>query len=346
MRKIVTVKFGSALYGTSTPSSDVDIKSVHIPSVRDIALQRVKNSISNKRAKMPGEKNFAGEIDEESYSLQRFLELAAEGQTVALDVLFAPEWAILGSPSKEWEAIILNRHRLLTRRSGAFLGYCRQQANKYGIKGSRVAAARSALVLLNYLMETYPSTTKLGVFDTEIARGVAATEYQAIIDIENGATGIPQRHWEVCGRKLPYSASIKSAHDIVKHLVDEYGQRALQAESQQGIDWKALSHAVRVGVQAIELLETGHITFPLPNASHVLDIKMGKLPYQTVAGEIEDLLVRVEAASAASSLPDSADRAWIDEFVYTVHAREVWHHLNRMPSIDHGIAGKTAQGER
>ena len=37
---------------------------------------------------------------------------------------------------------------LVTRRSAAFVGYCRQQANKYGIKGSRVAAARKALTLL------------------------------------------------------------------------------------------------------------------------------------------------------------------------------------------------------
>jgi predicted nucleotidyltransferase len=338
VRKIVTIQFGSHLYGTSTPTSDVDIKSVYVPGPRDIALQRVKGSISNKRTKLHGEKNFAGEIDEESYSLQRFLSLAAEGQTVALDILFAPEWAMTEPPAKEWLAIIQNRERLLTRKSGAFLGYCRQQANKYGIKGSRVAAARSALVLLNYLMEQYPSTSRLGTFDTEIAHGVSATEHHAIIDIENGSTGVAQRHWEVCGRKLSFSSSIKSAHDIVKRLVDEYGHRALQAESQQGVDWKALSHAVRVGTQALELLATAHVTFPLPNAAHILEIKTGKLPYQAVAEEIEELLIRVEAAAAMSSLPESADRAWIDEFVYTIHAREVWHHLNWMPSVHKEIS--------
>jgi hypothetical protein len=42
------------------------------------------------------------------------------------------------------------------------------------------------------------------------------------------------------------------------------------AETQEGVDWKALSHAVRVGTQALELLKTGHVTFPLPNAAHVV----------------------------------------------------------------------------
>src|SRR5207253_2963550 len=126
MRKIVTVKFGSHLYGTSTPSSDLDIKSVYVPDARSIALQRVKGSISNKRPKSIGEKNYAGEVDEESYSLQRFLELAAEGQIVALDVLFAPEWAMTEPPAPEWQAIMQNRSRLRTRKSAAFVNYCRQ----------------------------------------------------------------------------------------------------------------------------------------------------------------------------------------------------------------------------
>jgi predicted nucleotidyltransferase len=102
MRNIVTIKFGSHLYGTTTPASDLDYKSVFVPSARDIVMQRVKATIANKRPKGIGEKNYAGEIDEEPHSLQRFLELASEGQTVALDVLFSPEWAMVEPPSDEW----------------------------------------------------------------------------------------------------------------------------------------------------------------------------------------------------------------------------------------------------
>ena len=40
-----------------------------------------------------------------------------------------------------------------------------------------------------------------------------------------------------------------------------------------------MSHAVRIGWQAVEYLETGEITFPSPNASHLLRIKQGELPY-------------------------------------------------------------------
>lgn len=133
MRQIVTIKFGSHLYGTATPQSDLDFKGVYIPCARDILLQRVKGSVSEQRQKAEKEKNLPGEVDRDTYSLQRFLGLVAEGQTVALDILFAPEWAMPEAPQPEWLEIAANRPRLLTRKSAAFLGYCRQQANKFAI---------------------------------------------------------------------------------------------------------------------------------------------------------------------------------------------------------------------
>ena len=79
--------------------------------------------------------------------------------------------------------------------------------------------------------------------------------------------------------------------------------------------WKAVSHAVRIARQAIELLETSHITFPRPEAEHLLAIKTGRLPYKEVADEIDRLLPEVEIAAAASRLPDQADEAWIEELI-------------------------------
>lgn len=320
MRSIVEIKFGSHLYGTSTPESDLDFKAVHVPDARSILLQRAKGSINEARQKAEKEKNLPGEIDRESYSLQRFLGLASEGQTVALDVLFAPEWSMTMPPAPEWQIVLANRDRLLTRKSAAFLGYCRQQANKYGIKGSRVAASRAALAALTLGEEQHGTTAKL----REMAEAITPllAEHSTLIDLTS-ASGVTIKHWDVCGRKMPFTSSIKHARTVMQRLVDEYGHRALQAESQQGVDWKALSHAVRVGNQALELLGTGRVTFPLPNAEYILEVKQGKRPYQEVAGEIEELLEDVEAAAKVSRLPDEPDHAWIEEFVADVYRREV-----------------------
>jgi hypothetical protein len=178
------------------------------------------------------------------------------------------------------------------------------------------------LALLETAVEVHGTTAKLSEITAEIDAAIAKSEHMGIDKIESPG-GPPISHWNVCGRKLQYTATIKHARDVTAKLVAEYGQRALQAEGQQGVDWKALSHAVRVGTQAIELLRTGHVTFPLPNAEHILAIKTGRLAYQAVAAEIEELLVSVERESEVSKLSPEADHVWIEGFIADCYGREI-----------------------
>lgn len=319
MRTVIKMKFGSHLYGTSTPLSDTDYKVVAIPSARDILLGRGNHGVTiPHKIKALGEKNLPGDVDEERFSLQKYLNLLCEGQTVALDMLFATPNMFEVTPSREWFEIQDNRHKLISRKSAAFVGYCRQQANKYGIKGSRVAAARKALALLR---EAKP-IDKLETINTQIRAMVASTDQMAVIDLEQpNKVMIP--HWKVCGRKMAYRSTIKEATNVMQHLVDEYGSRALMAETQNGVDWKALSHAVRVGQEALELFRKGTITFPLINAEYILAIKQGRVLYQEVAQAIETLLERIEMESPRSALPEKPDLAWVDGFIARTYGAEV-----------------------
>jgi hypothetical protein len=120
-----------------------------------------------------------------------------------------------------------------------------------------------------------------------------------------------------------FSATLKHAYDMYKNVLESYGKRAQLAESNDGVDWKALSHAVRVATEALELLQYGRITMPLPNAAHVLDIKLGRIPYKEVAAEIEELLPLVEAATKRSTLPEKADQEFIDSLVRESYLKEI-----------------------
>jgi RNA repair pathway DNA polymerase beta family len=316
MSRVVCIKFGSHLYGTDTPESDIDYKAVHLPSAEEILLQRVRASVSSRRDKREGEKNSVGEVDEESYSLQRYFELLVSGQTVAIDMLFAPSSCLLET-SPLWFVIQSNRPRLLTKKSTAFVGYCRTQANKYGIKGSRVAAARDAMLFFKEHYDRLGATAK--VFEVEALLPSLLGEHIAIVQQVVNRDGDIGTYIECCNRKVDFNATIKQGYEVFNRIHENYGARAKMAQRHEGVDWKALSHAVRVGQEALELLETGSITFPLANAQHILEIKKGRIPYQAVAEEIEGLLIAVEESSISSSLPDSADTDFIDSLVADVH---------------------------
>lgn len=321
---IVEMRFGSHLYGTATENSDLDLKGVYLPAAEDILLQRVRPSINtSSREKTLGERNQPEDVDRDLYSLQRYLDLLAAGQTVALDMLFAPETAWTQPPHACWLEIRANRHRLISQRATAFIQYCRQQANKFGIKGSRVSAARQALAVIAAAEEKFGSIAKLGAIEAELEVLVAAVEHIGWVDLASpaGADGAtkPIRNLIICGRKIPLTVSLKTARDVVQHLVDDYGQRALAAARNDGVDWKALSHAVRVGQEALELFRDQEIVFPLANAAHLRAIKAGEVAYAKVAKEIEDLIIQLEETAARSSLPAEPDRVFIEDLVLRYH---------------------------
>lgn len=227
-------------------------------------------------------------MDVELFSLDRYLSLVAAGQTIALDILFAPDTAMLRPPAPLWQHLRRHGHHLVSRKAGSFLSYARHQAAKFGIKGSRLAGARRALEVLRSAEAARGGQTRLGEIESTLAELARTQEHVALLDIPtpNGST---IRHLDLGGRRTPLTGSIKQARELAEHVAAAYGRRALAAERNEGVDWKALSHAVRVGREALELLATGRITFPLACAPHLLAIKQGRVAYAEVAAEIEEL---------------------------------------------------------
>lgn len=321
MNKILEIKFGSYLYGTNTPNSDLDLKGIYLPEGRDIVLERSRRNISSSRPKAEFEKNHKDDIDIEIFSLKEFVRLLVEGQTVALDMLFAPEDFKLfkGNEYHLFETIYDNKDRLLSKGILSFIGYARKQASKYGIKGSRVRAVKE---VINFLTPLDGMLLLRDIREQLDVSGLFADEfinYTSGIDMNGGEV----TYFEVCGRKFQMTNSVKYILTILAKIYKEYGQRALLAESNDGIDWKALSHAVRVNLEGRELLQTGFITFPCPERQLLVDIKTGKLPYREVEVIIETGLKELEAAQANSTLRDKPDEEWAENFIYDVYSKIV-----------------------
>ena len=244
-------------------------------------------------------------------------------------MLFAPKSNIISSIPRIWSHIRLHKDKLLSKKASSFVGYCRTQANKYGIRGSRVHAAQKILEWFDIVIADHGNTAKLweaaGEDGSFLQNWITINEMEhtSIVAIEQKNTPKPILHLECCNRKTPFFNNLKDSRAIYARIFDEYGSRALLAEKNEGIDWKALSHAVRVGTEALELYKTGKIVFPLVNREHLLSIKLGQLPYDVVAAEIEELLEQIEEEAVKSTLPDEPDMNFIDSLVETVYSDAV-----------------------
>ena len=307
---IVKLKFGSHLYGTNTKDSDIDIKGIFMPSKENILSSNVNKSYNLGEKISTGLKNTSEDSDIEMYSLHYFIKLACDGQTVALDMLHAPDNMII-EKTDLWDEIVALRSSFYTKNLKAFVGYARKQAARYGVKGSRLAAAKKIMKIIGATM----SKAHIGEMKmTEVWDNLPEEKHLHHLEVDLNKSNI--RQYQVCGKILQETSTCMYSLEILKRFYDNYGARARQAELNEGIDWKAVSHAIRAAYQIEEILTDQTITFPLKQADFIRDIKLGKLHYtKEVAPVLESMMERIELLSEKSDLPNKVDRNQWDNFI-------------------------------
>ncbi|EOQ0334250.1 nucleotidyltransferase domain-containing protein [Escherichia coli] len=319
MKTIVKAYFGSHLYGTSTPESDVDFKEIYVPHARDILTGNVKEHMS-KNTNNTSSKNTKDDVDHELYSLKYFFKLAADGETVALDMLHTPPSLVVKSDLPDvWKYIQDNRSRFYTTNMKSYLGYVRKQASKYGVKGSRLAVLRQALKRSNEWGQYFDNGAVIRL--SHMKNVLPIGEFASWIETENEKTG-KQTFYNLLDRKFQDTLTNKEFNAILVKLEENYGERARKAEANEGIDWKALSHACRGGLQLLEIYKTGDLVYPLKDAPFILDVKLGKHTFKTVQEFLEDIVDQVEHAAeqaAKNGMQQKVDMSFWDDFLEQVY---------------------------
>ena len=319
MKTIVKAYFGSHLYGTSTPESDVDFKEIYVPHARDILTGNVKEHMS-KNTNNTSSKNTKDDVDHELYSLKYFFKLAADGETVALDMLHTPQSLVVKSDLPDvWKYIQDNRSRFYTTNMKSYLGYVRKQASKYGVKGSRLAVLRQALKRSNEWGQYFDNGAVIRL--SHMKNVLPVGEFASLVETENEKTG-KQTFYNLLDRKFQDTLTNKEFNAILVKLEENYGERSRKAEANEGIDWKALSHACRGGLQLLEIYKTGDLVYPLQDAPFILDVKLGKHTFKTVQEFLEDIVDQVEQASeqaAKNGMQQKVDMSFWDDFLEQVY---------------------------
>lgn len=309
MQTIVRMMFGSHLYGTNSETSDKDYKGVFLPTMEQLLLQRVPRSLSTSTKHGSESKNTADDTDSEMYSLNYFIHLACEGETVALDMLHAPASFWLES-SPVWSELVAQRSKFYTKSLKAFVGYARRQAAKYGVKGSRLSEAKT---VLEFLKAQPPHLRLADVWDM-----LPSGEH-----IHKTANDV-DKLYEVCGKYLNSRSYCLHHVPMLQAFVDRYGERARQAEENKGVDWKAVSHAFRAAYQVQHILVHGGYSYPLPETSWLRAVKSGLLHFTNeVAPKLDALMAELEMLSEQSTLPSKVDRTYWDNWLLNVLAQTV-----------------------
>lgn len=296
MRILIKAVAASHLFGLNTPTSDIDYKGVFIPELDEVLLGKAPKSIKHSTGN-DHSKNTSEDVDTEFYSLSKFMKMLEEGQTVALELLFTPnEFIVEKDPL--WDTIVAQRKHLVHKGVTAFIGYAKTQADRYDIRGSRMGSLEEVMLAF----EKLPFDAKLAECNQQlnVLTDLDHVQWQEI----NNRT-----YFEVCNRKFELTTTVLNAYDTLRKIYDNYGERSRLAKINEGIDWKALSYALRVSYQGWVLLRTGTIPLPLPTfpSEFIKSVKLGKIPYDTVSLCIETWLENLKEAQETSLLPEKID---------------------------------------
>lgn len=332
---------GSHLYGTATSSSDYDYKAVCLPALDELLIN---TKITNRKEKPEGvgdsDKMIAGETETEYLPLQVFMNDFFDGQTYALEVAFAARQGLFELPESvnddfgkeqviKFADVLIDR--FLTRNVKKMVGYAVSQSKLYGLKTQRFTTLNEVLTMLeNYLNKLLPMpepmissvTLKDASRLVEELVKIPHVKNAELFNAKGGAELAPGI--DICGKQFPLTARIVTVIQSVKKSLSQYGERVKQFDG-EGVDWKALSHAIRITEQVIELSTTGQITFPRPSAQFLLDVKSGKLALDEATEHLNSLFNKVDEVIEASVLRERTEeleaefKAWKIEVLRSLY---------------------------
>jgi predicted nucleotidyltransferase len=295
MTTVLLVMSGSRMYGTARTDasgnivSDKDLRGVIIPPWQYI-LGRVA-ARKGERLVMD-QTNIPGEADGLLYSLQFFVQQLIGSNPQHLEILFAPPENTL---------------------------ICDEI-------GKSILSMRDAFVCKRFYKRIFgfSNTEWRKARGVEVEKNNAIKTEQAIInDIDNvfGNYWGEMRYDKMeTVRKILYSSHERKEVPSTDKLS---GKRKAEFE-QYGYGASSACHAIRLARQCKELLNTGTMTFPRPDAAELLKIKTGKIKFEAVQELYAQSILEAEDAVAHSDLPDFPDIPRIIDWFERIVAHAVF----------------------
>ena len=285
---------GSRLYGVATETSDYDYKGIFLEDLHEL-LQKERNVKTSSD----------GKTEEELFSLNYYMRLLSQGQVIPVDMLFAPP-AFWTNATDAWEEIYQERKKFVSANIMPFVGYAKGQAMKYGLKGNKIKTIEKALELVK---ANIPFNTL-----RESLSGMEGVNLSEEITANRTIPGI-----DICGKTFGLTTDYKLWIGPLEKLLRSFGERAKQAS--EGVDLKAQYHTMRICYEAIELLETGELTFPRPEVADLIKIRKGEYNKEQLELAIETVFQKVKIAETKSTLQKQPDINRMNELVYTLQAK-------------------------
>lgn len=298
MKTILKIKSGSHLYGTSTPTSDEDFLGIFIPDEKYYyGLENIKELEQNTVSIGADGKNTSEAIDCKLYELRHYCRLAMGNNPNMLEMVFVDDNNVV-EVTPEWQLLRDNAHLFPWQWCvNRYFGYAMSQEKKMTLKLQNRDALQWAM---NWLKKEDPKSRVLDSYDWKFIK----REWND--------------HFKVWDVMFPVTCTVHKA--MTQYIWVRLQQASWRKEMREkfGYDTKFASHLVRLLLQAEQLLETWKLTFPIPQAKLVTDIKTWNYSLEEVMDQASYIKARVRSLEANNNLPTKPRYDDINELLISI----------------------------
>ena len=332
-RTIYLARHGSRAYGTSTPTSDHDLRGIAVPP-KEYFLGCVHHF---EQAEQKGDPDIV------IFDLRKFMTLAADCNPNVLEILFVePADQLKVTPAAE--LLLAERHLFLSKKARhTFSGYAMSQLKRiethrrwlldppkappvrqdFGLP-ERTVLPKDQLSAAESLMRKKVDSWQL---DLEPLDEASKIELQDKLAGALAEMRLSSEDAQVlcAGRRLGYDDNFLDLLDRERRYTtaqrqwDSYSTwrksrnpgRA-ELEAKHGYDSKHGMHLVRLMRMCREILATGEVAVRRPDAEELLAIRHGAWSYEALMEWARNQDAELEAVYKTSTLPHSPDRTAID----------------------------------
>lgn len=329
---------GSHLYGTNTPESDIDTRGVFIPNIRYITgfllkVEQLEDKVN----------------DTVYFDIRKFFRLCLDCNPNIIELLFVPESKWLKS-STTWELIVENRHLFLSKKARwTFSGYAYSQLKRiknhrawllnppqkqperseFGLPEHRKLVSDDQIGAFNvYLRDCLEDIVDMHPLKMQLEDMKETHDMMGLIQLKkqlteeamhsiHTITGLSDNIIEAVEREKRYKNAMGHWNAYLNWKKNRNPKRA-ELERKYGYDCKHASSLVRLITEGQELLTTGKITLPRPDAELILAVKNGAWSYDKLIEETEMMDLMFDELYKTSELPHDPNRTGADILCSTI----------------------------
>jgi len=268
-----------------------DDRGVYVPTLREIVTKTDQDvlscSLDDKQIKL--------------LSLFDFIQKIKNAEPLAIDLLHSQKQQ---ASTPEWNMIVEHKNKAYAKDMPEMFNYFRSMVERYGIEGTKLASLKKCLKVCDGIRIKSETIGDYSMF-------MPVSEFLWFDNTDEDVLYV------VCDERFSLLTTFDEFERKVKSMIEQI-ETDVGIDDNDGVDFNAVSKALKIGYQLKSLYESGEINLTTDQLEFVDRVSCGTIDIAEIRPVFSDLLKEVESLKEQAQLPEHIDCGFWDNLYLSV----------------------------